>query len=517
MPSHKGNETAKNIDLPEVKSIGNEYQSWFICNVFTKPVLRTLPIDRSHYLLASAGVLLIAATTVITLISSHFALDTLPTEQPVILLVSLMIFTGIIYLAISRFFNNLIPSKRALIFIIGVGLALRIITIASTPILEGDYFRYLWDGAVLSKGLSPYEYSPEHVLDGNNARAIPPALKNLAKESGEIIHRINHPQLKTIYPPIAQSAFVIAHWLQPWSILSWRMVLLFFDIITLVLILRILRTLHLPNLAVLVYWWNPLLVKELFNSGHLDVIAFPFVLGSLLLNLRKNYLWSVVLLALSIGVKLWPIVLIPLVLRPLTEDPKRLSLGIGIFVLILATLMIPYYTTGIDESSALLAFGQSWQNNDSIFKILVWCSQLILEILGKHPGHGHLIARILDSTLIAGSIFYISSRYVKRPKELFEKSLVIIAAVFLLIPTQFPWYYTWMLPFLAVAPRPSLLLLTALLPLYYLRYYLEPRGMISYFDYLIVWIEFVPVWILLILEWRSERKAALTEQMRILT
>ena len=138
-------------------------------------------------------------------------------------------------------------------------------------------------------------------------------------------------------------------------------------------------------------------------------------------------------------------------------------------------------------------------------------------MLGIHPGHEQLIARILVLTLITGSIFYISCRRVKQPKELFEKSLLIIAAVFLVIPTEFPWYYTWMLPFLAVAPRPSLLLLTALLPLYYLSYYLEPRGMMSYFDYLIVWVEFVPVWILLILEWRSERQAILPEQIRTAT
>jgi alpha-1,6-mannosyltransferase len=485
--------------------------------VLGKTGLRSFLIGKAECLLGLGGVLLIFATTVITLISPHFGLDTPLIKQPVILLVSLMVFSGIVYLVVSRFSINLIPSKRALIFIIAVGLALRIITISSTPILEDDYFRYLWDGAVLSKGLSPYEYSPEQILNGSNARAIPPALKNLAKESGEIIHRINHPQLGTIYPPIAQSAFLIAHWLKPWSIVSWKMVLLLFDIITLVLILRILRTLQLPNLVVLAYWWNPLLVKELFNSGHLDVIAFPFVLGSLLLSLRRNHLWSVVLLTLSIGVKLWPVVLIPLVLRPLTEHPKRLSLGIGIFVLLLAALMIPYYTTGIDESSALLAFGQSWQNNDSIFKILVWGSQLILEMLGKHPGHGQLIARMLVLTIITGSILYISSRYVKQPIELFEKSLIILAATFLLIPTQFPWYYTWMVPFLVVAPRPSLLLLTVLLPLYYLRYYFEPRGMISYFNYVVVWIEFAPVWILLLLEWRAERQAILPEQIRTAT
>ncbi len=452
--------------------------------------------------------------TVVALISPRFTPETPLTKQPVIFFASLMIFAGIIYLIISRSSINFVPSKRALIFIIGVGLALRIVTMASTPILEDDYFRYLWDGAVLSKGFSPYEYSPAQVLDGKAQHAIPLALRNLARESREIVHRINHPHLKTIYPPIAESAFFIANWLRPWSILSWRMVLLFFDILTLVLIITVLRTLHLRNLATLVYWWNPLLVKEVFNSGHLDVIAFPFVLGSMLLNLKKKYIWSVVLLTLSIGVKLWPIVLIPLVLKPLNKDPKRLCLGIGIFLLILAALMIPYYATGIDESSALLAFGKSWQNNDSLFKIIVWCSQLFLKILGKHPGHAQLTARILVFALVSGAIFYISSRHVKQPKELFDKSLLIIAAVFLLIPTQFPWYYTWMLPFLTVSPRLSLLLLTVLLPLYYVRYYLEPRGMISYFNYLIVWIQFVPVWILLLIEWRYGTKAIIPKQVR---
>jgi alpha-1,6-mannosyltransferase len=483
--------------------------------VFVKPWLRSFFTDQAKWLFLLGAILLIIATTIITLISPRFALNIPLSKQPVILFVSLMILSGIIYLVISRFSLNLISSRPVLIFIIAAGLGLRAVTIFSTPILEDDYFRYLWEGAVSSKGYSPYEYAPDQILSDNNAKATPPALKSLARESGEIIKRINHPQLRTIYPPIAQSAFVIAHWLKPWSIVSWRIVLLLFDFITLALLLKILRTLHLPDSAVSIYWWNPLLVKELFNSGHLDVIAFPFILGALVLNLRKNYLWSVVLLTLSIGVKLWPIVLIPLLLRPLIKKPKPLLLAIGLFFSILAALMIPYYTSGIDERSGLLAFGQSWQNNDSLFRILVWGSQLGLEILGQHPGHGQLIARILVLTFVSGSIFYISSRSVKRPKELFEKSLLIVAATFLLIPTQFPWYYTWMLPFLAIAPRQSLLLLTLLLPLYYLRYYLEPRGMISYFNYVIVWMEFVPVWILLLVEWRSERKAILPEQMRV--
>ena len=88
-----------------------------------------------------------------------------------------------------------------------------------------------------------------------------------------------------------------------------------------------------------------------------------------------------------------------------------------------------------------------------------------------------------------------------------------MAALFLISPTQFPWYYTWLLPFLAVVPKFSLvlltlqlslyfslLLLTSLLPLYYLRFYLEPRGLMDIFNNYVVWIEFVPVWVLIVAE-----------------
>jgi hypothetical protein len=177
--------------------------------------VRSFLIGKAKWLLGLGGILLIIATTVITLISPRFTLDTPLIKHPVILLVSLMIFSGITYFVISYRSANLISSKGLLIFTISLGLALQIITIFSTPILEDDYFRYLWDRAVLSMGLSSHEYYPGQIADGNGAKAIPFALKNLAKESGEIIHRINHPQLKIIYPPIAQSAFVIAHRLKP--------------------------------------------------------------------------------------------------------------------------------------------------------------------------------------------------------------------------------------------------------------------------------------------------------------
>jgi hypothetical protein len=55
-----------------------------------------------------------------------------------------------------------------------------------------------------------------------------------------------------------------------------------------------------------------------------------------------------------------------------------------------------------------------------------------------------------------------------------------------------------MLPFLTIIPYEPLLLLSALMPLYYLRYYFEPRGQFELYYQYIVWLEYLPVlaWIL---------------------
>jgi hypothetical protein len=283
-------------------------------------------------------------------------------------------------------------------------------------------------------------------------------------------------------------------------------ILLLSDFVTLALLIYLLRILNLPLLGVAVYWWNPLLVKEIFNSGHFDLLAFPLVLGAVILSIQARYLSSIFSLTLAAGVKIWPVALLPLILRPLISNPKRLILSLGLFCILTAILFSPAYLAGLDESSGFNAYAESWENNSSLFKLILWGSQFILNLINIHPGHGQKTARIVVFVLAVLWTFYISFTKAKRPSDICEKCLLIIAGVFLLSPTQFPWYYTWMIPFLAIHPRLSLLLLTALLPLYYLRYYFEPRGLLGVSIYGIVWIEFTPTWILLLREWYLGRK-----------
>ena len=62
------------------------------------------------------------------------------------------------------------------------------------PMLSDDVYRYVWDGRVQLEGVHPYRYAP-----------VDPALGTL--RDAHVFPRINHPEVPTIYPPLAQSLF----------------------------------------------------------------------------------------------------------------------------------------------------------------------------------------------------------------------------------------------------------------------------------------------------------------------
>lgn len=419
--------------------------------------------------------------------SAAFEKDLIP------VFISLLVAASVIYfVAVGSFRKN---RACSLLLIVLFGLGFRGLFLFSTPILENDYHRYFWDGAVVASGMNPYEYSPEEVMEGEGTEK----LKELKRLYGDTLERVNHPHVKTIYPPIAELFFAVSYKISPMGITAWRILLMVFDLVTLGLLLVSLKRLDIPRQYSVIYWWNPLLVKEIFNSLHMDVLAFPFVLGAILLFLcEKKRLWALVL-SFAVGIKLWPALLFGMFLKPLKEKRQTL-LQIFIFAIAVLIIFLPMVVFKLDSTSGIVAYGKSWQNNSPFFTAVLSGWEFILEAFDIHPGHAQAHSRIGLIAIFLLWKFYVA--FVCGSLGFHRKALLIIGGVFLLAPAQFPWYYTWLLPFLCIAPSPGFLALTALLPLYYLQYYFPPNpeeGGI--FGNAVIWIEFAPVWILLAWEW----------------
>ena len=420
-------------------------------------------------------------------------------ERPVILFVTILIILSILYLLAVKFRLSRVNTKNLILFIFAIGLVIRISMLFSVPVLEDDFNRYLWDGAVSGNGINPYVYSPLEVLNED-----PEIFKDIKGQGGNILDNVNHPHLKTIYPPVSQFVFAITYKIDAFNLFVWKIILLLFDLVTFFLLLYSLRIIGLSPLNILIYWWNPLLINEIFVSGHLEVLAFPFVIAAFLLINRKFVISACGSLALAAGVKLWPVFLFPLLIKKNYKSLLGILKSSIAFSIFIVAIFIPVVLVQMDSSSGFVAYSQTWENNSSIFRIFLFLGEQILSSFSIHPGHAQRYTRIFVALIIIVWVLYQTFKYDRTLLDLFRRSLFIVAAIFLIGPTQFPWYYTWMLPFLTFLPRFSLLFLTTMLPLYYLRYYLEPSGRLDLFNNYVVWIEFVPIWILIVLEYRKK-------------
>jgi len=422
-----------------------------------------------------------------------------------------LVLAGLVFLALPRLIARAADAgtrelQTLLAVVIGVGLALRLAMLAVNPVLEDDYHRYLWDGAVTAHGLDPYAVAPG---DAGHEEGTPRG--RLAAEAGVVMDRINHPDLRTIYPPVAQAAFALAHLIEPWSITAWRIVCLIGDAATLALLLALLRAAGRSPLWSALYWWNPVVVKELINSAHMEAILMPLVLGALLLAVHRRPLAASGVLGLAVGAKLWPIMLAPIVLRPLFDDRARLSASLVLLGGLCVLWAVLPLRSGIDETSGLLAYAQRWQTNSALFPALQWIAATIMAPFAPAEHLPGMLVRGATAGLVLALALRLSITPWRDAEDLMTRSGLIVAVVLLLSPAQFPWYLVWVLPFLAFRPSIAMLTLTATMPIYYASFYFHARDTYDVFRIWVVWLVWVPVWALLAREalaWRRSSQPA---------
>ena len=138
--------------------------------------------------------------------------------------------------------------------------------------------------------------------------------------------------------------------------------------------------------------------------------------------------------------------------------------------------------------------------NDSLYMLFAWSVEYAAPIFGYGRIAAQLATRCIVGCVLILWIAWVMRKGYSDSLQMWERALFIVAGLFMLSPTQFPWYYVWVLPFLTVRPMFSLLALNALLPFYYIRFHFKALDNVGVFDNLLVWIQYVPVWLLIVLE-----------------
>lgn len=302
----------------------------------------------------------------------------------------------------------------------------RLAALPAPPLLDDDIHRYLWDGKVWASGVDPYLYAPDSFF-----------LEPLRDENHA---KIGFPYLRTIYPPLAQALFRLAHGLAPGSATALKALLMTFDAITIALLMLLLSRLGLPRERVLLYAWNPLVIKELANSGHVDAAAVCLLVASCALAVCRRPAASAAMLGLAALVKLFPLVALPALWR--RWAPAHVVLCAGTFLI----GYVPFFEQGDLIVEAMGVYATHWEYNDSVFAILSALAEW-----GGAPAGG-LALRVTVGLGVALLAVRAGAHSDGSDRGTLRAVAIAIAALLLASPTVQPWYVVWLVPFLCLFP-----------------------------------------------------------------
>jgi hypothetical protein len=320
----------------------------------------------------------------------------------------------------------------------------RVIGIFGYPVLEDDYFRYLWDGYMLVEHGSPYAIPPSMFFDDST----------LADAFQVILGYINYPDIATVYGPVSQWSFGLAYYMAPAEVWPLQFLYGLADFLIVLALTRLAKA-----KTVILYAFSPLLIKEFSFSAHVDVLAVLFVVLALWSFIKQHYLVMAALLALAVGSKIFAIIIAPLLLG------LRLKAWC-IFGLVLVAITAAYFPSNPWLTGGLGAMTDIWLFNAPFYLMLDYFQSLAvapesipLTAITQGPLSWWTLSvasKFLLLAIFSGIwclyLFHYLSRERKSSVAQLPRGDWLFGLFFLCSPVVNPWYLVWILPFATIYP-----------------------------------------------------------------
>ncbi|MGH7056127.1 MAG: glycosyltransferase 87 family protein [Stellaceae bacterium] len=350
---------------------------------------------------------------------------------------------------------NARPNARpGLAFVLVVAAALRLGPLLAPVALSTDIYRYVWDGRVAAAGINPYRYIP---TDPHLLRLRDPV----------IFPRINRNNYAlTIYPPVAQMLFLLAHVLGG-GVMALKLLFVALEAVGIAALVFVLGRTGRPRETILIYAWHPLPIWEIAGSGHVDAAVVAFVGLALAAAVSGRRAGSGAALAAATLIKFLPAVIAPALWR---WRDRRFVIA---FIMVAIAAYLPY----IDVGRRVLGFLPGYVKEERLSSGGgFWALDLARQVAAV-PATAYFAVAVL---VMAGLALAALRRPPGAPASLSWAMILATAATVLASP-HYPWYFVWLVALLSVAPwGPALWpTLTAFL------LYWDPRT-----GYIPGWVEF---------------------------
>ena len=264
--------------------------------------------------------------------------------------------------------------------------------------------------------------------------------------------------------------------------------MVFFDILTLLVLAALLRSWGLNLARLIIYAWNPLVIFEIAYSGHLEGVTVFLITAALYLYTTRKKMAAIFMLALSASVKLYP----ALLLAAFLNRGNRLK-GMIIFSSTIILLYLPFIGAGTKLSGFLPVYlNNPYESFNLGLKYL---------LMGLMPGLEYrVLSRLFIFALaIAGLVVFFKH---KENMQAVRYGYLLTGLLMILMPASLhPWYVVSVIPFLVIYPNPAWLIFSCTVSLSYLKY-TSPQGIMP------MWVllaEYLPLFVMLTAEFLLSR------------
>ena len=314
------------------------------------------------------------------------------------------------------------------------GVIFRLIFLMAEPNLSQDYFRFIWDGHLVSQFQNPYLLSPDALIE-QSSQLIPNA-ELLHQNMGSL-----SAQHYSNYPPVNQLFFALAAFFGGQSIfnsiLFMRLSIILADLGILYFGRKLLKNLNQSPHLIFWYFLNPLVIIELAGNLHFEGIMLFFFIWALYLISIKKWMVAALPYAFSICVKLVPLLFLPLFLKYF--GIKKSTLFYTLIVMICILFFIPFYSSEFigNYSDTVGLWFSNFEFNAGIYNLVKYTAvQLDAKPWELIKTYG-TITQVLTVLVILALTFL---RKNEKLPVLAGSMLWALSFYYYITPTVHPWY-----------------------------------------------------------------------------
>ncbi|EAR00493.1 mannosyltransferase [Maribacter sp. HTCC2170] len=323
-------------------------------------------------------------------------------------------------------------------FLLFVGILFRLVFLIHEPHLSQDFYRFIWDGELVSNFINPYLFTPNGFLkDG-----VPsiPLLNETFAGMGDLSAR-NYSN----YPPLNQVIFALSTTFGYntilGSVVSMRLFIILADIGIFYFGRKLLKNLNLSPHLIFWYFLNPLVILELTGNLHFEGVMLSFFTISLYFLSIQKWKLAAVLMACSISIKLVPLMFLPLFYKHL--GLKKSLLFYSIVTTVSVLLFAPFFSSEFisNYTGTIALWFSNFEFNAGIYNAIKF---IAIKLEAKPWELIKTYGKITPFIIISLVVLFTFLRKNQKLPVLITSMLWVLTAYFLLAATVHPWYIVFL-------------------------------------------------------------------------